>query len=90
MGVRPFHRGRVHAIVIGNFFGAMKTMNQTFDVEGMTCGHCERAVTKAVKAVDPNAQVKVDLGANRVEVESDQLRDVIAGAIRDEGYTVAA
>lgn len=65
-------------------------MNQTFDVQGMTCGHCERAVRQAVKAVDPNAEVKVDLGAKRVEVESDQLREVIANAIRDEGYTVAA
>jgi copper chaperone len=24
-------------------------MNQTFNVQGMTCGHCERAVTQAVK-----------------------------------------
>ena len=64
-------------------------MNQTFDVQGMTCGHCERAVTEAVQAVDPNAQVRVDLGAKKVQVESDQLRDVIANAIRDEGYTVS-
>ena len=27
-------------------------MNQTFDVQGMTCSHCERAVTQAVKALD--------------------------------------
>jgi len=32
-------------------------MNQTFDVKGMTCSHCERAVTQAVKSVDPGAQV---------------------------------
>lgn len=64
-------------------------MKQTFDVQGMSCGHCERAVTQAVKAVDPAAQVKVDLGAKKVEVESDQLREVIANAIADEGYTVS-
>lgn len=64
-------------------------MNQTFDVRGMTCGHCERAVTEAVKAVDPKAEVEVDRAANRVHVESDQLREVIANAIRDEGYTVS-
>ena len=34
-------------------------MNQSFDVQGMSCGHCERAVTQAVKSVDPQAQVKV-------------------------------
>lgn len=64
-------------------------MNQTFDVQGMTCSHCERAVTQAIRAVDPQAQVKVDLGANRVEVQSDQLREVLANAITDEGYQVA-
>ena len=64
-------------------------MNQTFDVQGMTCGHCERAVTKAVKAVDPKAEVKVSLDAGKVEVQSDQLREVIAGAIAAEGYTVS-
>ncbi|MEN9780755.1 MAG: Heavy-metal-associated domain, partial [Pseudomonadota bacterium] len=26
---------------------------QTFQVQGMTCGHCERAVTQALKSVDP-------------------------------------
>lgn len=64
-------------------------MNQTFDVQGMTCSHCERAVTQAIHAVDPQAHVKVDLGANKVEVQSDQLREVIANAISDEGYVVA-
>jgi copper chaperone CopZ len=34
------------------------TMNQTFNVQGMTCGHCERTVTQAVKSVDPAAEVK--------------------------------
>ena len=64
-------------------------MNQTFNVQGMTCSHCERAVTQAIRAVDPQAQVKVDRSANRVEVQSDQLREVLANAIVDEGYQVA-
>ena len=63
-------------------------MNQSFDVQGMTCSHCERAVTQAIRAVDPQAQVIVDLGANRVEVQSDRLREVLANAITDEGYKV--
>eukprot|EP01030_Chromulinospumella_sphaerica_P024841 gene24841-24944_t len=32
----------------------------------MTCGHCVRAVTQAVQALDPAASVKVDLGAKEV------------------------
>jgi copper chaperone len=65
-------------------------MNQTFDVQGMSCGHCEKAVTQAVKSVDPAAVVKVDLASGKVEVESAQARDAIARAITGEGYTVAS
>jgi copper chaperone len=65
-------------------------MNQIFDVQGMSCGHCERAVTQAVKAIDPAAQVKVDLAGGKVEVQTTQAREAVAKAIADEGYTVAA
>ena len=31
-------------------------MNEVFTVQGMTCGHCEKAVTTAIKLLDPNAK----------------------------------
>jgi len=65
-------------------------MQYQFDVKGMTCGHCERAVVHAVREVDTDAVVKVDLSAGRVDVESEKSRDAIANAIREEGYEVAA
>lgn len=65
-------------------------MNQTFNVQGMTCGHCERAVTQAVQSVDPQARVTIDRPAGKVEVESGQPREAIARAIAEEGYEVAA
>jgi copper chaperone len=65
-------------------------MNQTFTVQGMTCGHCEKAVTSAIKTLDPQAQVRIDRSQNRVEVDTTQARDTVANAIREEGYTVAA
>ncbi len=65
-------------------------MNQTFTVTGMTCGHCEKAVTRAVKQLDPQAEVKIDRPANRVDVVSDQPREALAGAITEEGYAVTA
>lgn len=65
-------------------------MNQIFTVQGMTCGHCERAVTTAIKQLDPAAEVRIDRPQNRVEVNSEQPRDKIAEAIREEGYAVAA
>lgn len=64
-------------------------MNQQFQVQGMSCGHCVGAVTNAVKALDPQAEVKVDLATGKVEVDSLQERAAIAQAIEEEGYQVA-
>ncbi|MGB3071027.1 MAG: heavy-metal-associated domain-containing protein [Ottowia sp.] len=64
-------------------------MNQTFSVTGMTCGHCERSVTQAVKKLDPGADIKIDRAANRVDVQSSQPREALAAAIASEGYKVA-
>lgn len=64
-------------------------MQQTFEVQGMTCGHCERAVTNAIQAVDAQAQIKIDRAANRVEVETSASREAVAAAITEEGYKVA-
>ncbi|MBF6027910.1 heavy-metal-associated domain-containing protein [Pseudomonas sp. P115] len=61
---------------------------QVFSVEGMTCGHCVRAVTQAVQSQDPAADVKVDLAAKQVSVQSQLSPEVIADLIREEGYTV--
>ena len=65
-------------------------MNQTFTVTGMTCGHCEKAVTRAIQQLDPQAQVKIDLPSGKVEVQSQQPRDALTHAISEEGYGVAA
>lgn len=65
-------------------------MNQTFNVSGMTCGHCEKAVVRAVKQADPQAEVTIDRAANRVDVQSEQPRELLARAIAEEGYAVAA
>lgn len=55
-------------------------------VKDMTCGHCVGAVTKALKAVDPQASVDVDLAAKRVRIETRQPRDALAEALRLAGY----
>jgi len=65
-------------------------MQYQFTVDGMTCGHCERAVVHAVREVDTDAIVKVDLATKQVSVESDKAREVIANAIAEEGYKVVA
>jgi copper chaperone len=65
-------------------------MDQIFQVQGMTCGHCVGAVTEAVKSVDPQAEVRIDLASGKVEVQSQQDHAAIARAIEEEGYKVAA
>ena len=64
-------------------------VNQSFQVQGMSCGHCVGAVTNAVRALDPQAQVKVDLATGQVDVQSQQERAAIVEAIEEEGYRVA-
>ncbi|MEF9946732.1 MAG: cation transporter [Comamonas sp.] len=64
-------------------------MQQVFEVQGMTCGHCERAVTNAIQGVDAQAQIKIDRATNRVEVDSSASRDALQAAIAEEGYKVA-
>ena len=62
---------------------------QTFNVEGMTCAHCERAVINAIQAHDATAKVDVDLGAGVVQVEGCLDEATIRRAIEEEGYQVS-
>ena len=64
-------------------------MEHTFNVQGMTCGHCEMAIKKAVLRLDAHAQVQVDRSQDKVVVQSDQTRDALAHVITEEGYVVA-
>jgi copper chaperone len=65
-------------------------MKHEFTVTGMTCEHCEKAVVRAVRQLDRNAEVTASRTANKVEVTSEQSREALAKAIADEGYVVAA
>jgi len=64
-------------------------MNNNFQVQGMTCGHCEMAVKKAIARLDPEAKVEIDRSTGKVDVQSNKAREDIAHAIADEGYQVA-
>ena len=65
-------------------------MKYVFNVQGMRCEHCEKAVTRAVRQLDRSAEVRIDRAANRVEVESSQEAQALAKAIAEEGYTVSS
>ena len=54
-------------------------------VEDMTCGHCEKAITRALDEALPGAPVRIDLKAHEVAVEGDAAK--AEEAIREAGYT---
>jgi copper chaperone len=59
-----------------------------FRIDDMSCGHCQAAITQAVKALDADAQVRVDLDTHRVEIDSRRANaEQLAAVIADAGYT---
>lgn len=59
----------------------------TFKVQDMTCNMCVKHVTKAVQAVEPGAEVKVDLATGKVDVSpTPKDPDALARAITEAGY----
>jgi copper chaperone len=61
----------------------------TLKVSGMTCGACINAVTRAVQAQDPQAQIQVDLATQLVTLETSLSPELVSGLIREAGFPVA-
>jgi copper chaperone CopZ len=59
----------------------------TYNVPGMTCDHCKRAVTAELSGVEGVTSVDVDLGTKIVTVNGDSLDDAaLRAAIEEAGY----
>ncbi|MVT00143.1 heavy-metal-associated domain-containing protein [Devosia marina] len=58
-----------------------------FTVSDMTCGHCASTIEKAVKNTDPACEIKIDVAARTVQVETACSAQDIADAIKLAGYT---
>jgi copper chaperone len=64
----------------------------TFDVDGMSCDHCVKAITKAIGELPGTGDVAVDLENKKVTAAYDGGKvkvDLIRTAIEDQGYDVA-
>lgn len=63
----------------------------SLEIRGMTCGHCERAVTKALQDVEGVSRVEVSLekGEARVEASPDADPLKMVAAVEEEGYDAA-
>ncbi len=62
----------------------------TFRVNGMTCAHCQRAVTEEIAAVAGVETVTVDLSTGTVSVTASRPVDRadIAAAVDEAGYAL--
>ncbi|MEU6020897.1 cation transporter [Micromonospora sp. NPDC047134] len=60
----------------------------TYQVQGMTCGHCVGAVSAEVTALPGVTEVAVDLATGQVKVISEQPLDAeaVRAAVDEAGY----
>ena len=59
-------------------------------VSGMSCQGCVRSVTNALKELDAQANVQVDLGNQIITIQTDKEASAVTETIEDAGYNVKA
>jgi copper chaperone len=66
---------------------------RTFNVAGMSCGHCKAAVEDELNELSGVEKANADVARGTVEVSYDEgtvTTEDLLGAIQEAGYTVAA
>ena len=60
----------------------------TYQVSGMTCGHCVQSVSREVETLEGVEKVDVDLSAGAVTVTSQHPLDIdaVRAAVDEAGY----
>lgn len=56
------------------------------EITGMTCGHCQTGVTKALKDVAGVTDAQVDLQSGKAIVQGDVDPQQLVNAVIEEGY----
>ncbi len=66
------------------------TVEATYTVTGMTCGHCAASVREEISEIAgvTGVDVNVETGSVTVTSEADLARDAIAAAVDEAGYTL--
>jgi copper chaperone len=57
-----------------------------FDIPDMSCGHCVKAITKAIQELDEDAMISIDLPGKKVKVQTAVDRPTVASALTEAGY----
>lgn len=65
-------------------------MNQTLFITGMSCQHCKRHVTEALKSLEGVNEVEVSLPENKAVIKVDRALsfDTLKASIEEVGYTL--
>lgn len=66
---------------------------ETFDVSGMTCGHCKAAVESELAKLDGVERPQADVEAGTVELDYDESRVTVSdirAAVEEAGYSFTA
>ncbi|MEU4477204.1 cation transporter [Micromonospora sp. NPDC023966] len=63
-------------------------LTTTYQVQGMTCGHCVNSVSTEVSALPGVTDIQVDLASGRVTVTSESPldTDTVRAAVDEAGY----
>ena len=64
-------------------------MTLQLKVPNMACSACGESITKAIKAIDPEATVQADPKTKLVNIETQVSETAVTEAIKSAGYTVA-
>jgi len=66
------------------------TIEKTYTVEGMTCGHCELSVREEVEELAGVESAQADRATGRLVVRGEQVDDeAVREAVEAAGYRVA-
>ncbi|EAQ05313.1 heavy-metal-associated domain-containing protein [Yoonia vestfoldensis] len=58
----------------------------TFHIPDMSCGHCKTIVEKAIKGLDPEAQINFDMETRRIALGSVVDTAIVQAALAEAGY----
>lgn len=62
-------------------------ITKIFQVTGMTCGHCKKAVETAIQTTPGVQDTRVELESGKATVTGQFSDEAIVVAIEDAGYT---
>lgn len=57
-----------------------------FEVKALSCSHCIQTVTRALRTLDPDALVEIDLATRRVRVRATASEASLRAALAAAGY----